>query len=143
MLVPIDFITFFCASSFLLLNNFFQIFILLCSQSFGDFNFSKFNLNLHSTCLLFLLVECHIIVWFFVSFDINLKTIECLFFWLVDIFFVYFNCLSFEELLNAWLCDYTVISSAVSYQSTFHISLIIMGTSDLFLWMKFYSINQF
>ena len=143
MLVSIDFVTFFCASSFLLLDNFFQIFILLRSQSFGNFNFSKFNLNFHSTCLLFLLIECHIVVWFFVPFDINLETIKCLFLWLVDIFLVYFNCLSFEERLNAWLCDYTVISSAVSCQSTFHINLIIMGTSNLFLWMKFDSINQF
>ena len=141
MLVSIDFVTFFCASSFLLLYNFFQIFILLRSQSFGDFNFSKFNLNFHSTCLLFLLVECHIIVWFFVSFDINLKTIECLFLWLIDIFLINLDCLSFEEFLNAWFCNYTVIGSAVCCQSTLHISLVIMGTSNLFLWMEFDSIN--
>ena len=66
MFVCVDLVTLFCACMLLCLEDSLQVFLLLGCQDLADLFLRKLDFQLHSSGFLLLLVEGHVVVWFFI-----------------------------------------------------------------------------
>jgi len=121
VLISVDFVALFRASSLLLLHNFLKVLFLFTHEHRGDRFLGNLSLVLEAAHLLFLLVIGHVVIWLLVPLDVNLESVECVLPRGLDGLGVDADSLSLEEVLHTGLSYDAVVCGAVSLKSSNHV----------------------
>lgn len=118
----------------LLLNDLLKVFFLLDCCDFRDGNSSLSRLVLGSSLCFLVFIVSHVVIWFLISFNVNLKAIKGIVEACANVLLVEFDALLMEKVLDGGLSNLAVIDGPVLLDSPLHIFHSVVSPEDLILW---------